>query len=132
LTGAARAELHVITSTAPNLRSGTVLPDNARLRIPDGATVHILRKPQQRTYTLDGPFTGTLLEYLRRPKCGWLNRLIGNCPTIHDPAIGGTPGAVRGRPPESKPGGVRSMRPPPGGVRAYQPKPDGVAKTPAQ
>lgn len=102
--GAALAELLITSSTAPDLKNGTVLPDSVEFNIPAGATVSILRKPQQRTYTLEGPFTGTLLEYLKRPKCGWWRRLFGNCAET---------------PRRSGPvGGVRSARPPVGGARS--------------
>ena len=101
---AALAELLITSSTAPDIKNGTVLPDGVEFNIPAGATVSILRKPQQRTYTLEGPFTGTLLDYLKRPKCGWWRRLFGNCadgPRRSDPV-----------------GGVRSARPPVGGARS--------------
>ena len=58
--GEARADYRIIKSNVPQLKAGTVLPDQAKLIIPEGGRVTVLRSGK--TKTIDGPFEGFVSE----------------------------------------------------------------------
>ena len=89
------ADIVIQSSSDENIKAGTKLPDGSKLRIPDNVTVNLLKTPENETYTLVGPFVGTLEDYKNKKKCKWYKRVLGNCSTggikSSDP-VGGTRG----------------------------------------
>ena len=55
----AGAEIIILSSNAPSLKSGQVLADNAALNIPAGKSAQLIL-PSGKTKTLKGPFNGTV------------------------------------------------------------------------
>lgn len=53
------ADIIILTSNAPKLKSGQTLPDNASLNIPAGKKVQLIL-PSGKTKTLKGPFNGNV------------------------------------------------------------------------
>ncbi|MGH1349547.1 MAG: hypothetical protein ACRBBN_01880 [Methyloligellaceae bacterium] len=91
------ADLVITGASDPKYKVGEKLPDNTKLEIPADITVSILKIPEQETYVVRGPHTGTLEEYIKKKTCPWIERLFGVC----------------GREDRSEPptGGVRAIRP---------------------
>ncbi len=91
------ADLVITGASDPKYKVGEKLPDTTKLEIPADITVSILKIPEQETYVVRGPFTGTLEDYIKKKTCPWIERLFGNC----------------GREDRSEPptGGVRAIRP---------------------
>lgn len=102
-TFAAEAALEVTRSTAPNIKRGDVLADDAVLNVPEGAEIQLLKTPENTTHTVKGPHSGTLKDYLGH--CSIWNALLGRCRRGGGEVDGGTRGAA------PVPGGVRSLRP---------------------
>lgn len=57
----ARADLHVIESTAAGIRVGSRLADNETIAVPAGAHVRVVL-PSGKTQTLKGPYKGTAAD----------------------------------------------------------------------
>jgi hypothetical protein len=57
-SSAARAEMEVIESNAPNISKGSRYPDDAQLDIPPGKSVRVLVLPSKTIKTLFGPQDG--------------------------------------------------------------------------
>lgn len=99
IVGEARAELEVKRSSAPGMKVGQKVEDEARLAIPQGKEVEFFKLPSGPTYTVKGPYEGTLAEYTS--PCPWWKAAVGNCKK-DELDTGGTrgaaevPGAVRG------------------------------------
>ena len=69
------AEIEVLESTVPAIKAGSVLKDDARLKLPAGATVRVLLRATGATKTLKGPFEGAVTAY--KDGRSWRNRLLG-------------------------------------------------------
>ena len=90
----ARADLHVIESTAPTIKVGSQLADRDSLTIPAGAQIRVVL-PSGKTQTVKGPFNGTVGELAKgQPRnegvLAWLSDILktGGATEI-------TPGATR-------------------------------------
>lgn len=94
----ALAEMEVISSTAPALKTGAILADDAAVDIPDGATVTLMKKPGGAQAVIKGPYKGALSAYMKKDRT-WLDRIIGK----------GGEGTSQGTPH----GGTRSIARPP-------------------
>jgi hypothetical protein len=98
LTGAARAELEVKRSTVDGLRVGAKVSETAKLAVPANKEIEFFKLPSGPTYTIKGPYDGTLADYTN--PCPWWKAAVGSCkPSELD--TGGTrgvevPGATRG------------------------------------
>ena len=114
-TLAAHADLEVLSSSASEITVGTVLSDDAVIKIPDGSQLQLVRSPQGTTHTLSGPFEGTLNDYENRPQCAWWQNILGMCVKQPRDPLGGVEGGVRGKP---QAGGTRSVVPIAGGVKS--------------
>lgn len=90
---AALAESEVLESTAPQIAAGTKLADDARVKVPDGASIRVLILSSGTTKTLKGPYTGTVGGY--KDDRSWWNRITG-----------------RNKDDDAPVGATRSMRPP--------------------
>ena len=75
----AHADLVITGASDPQFKTGTKLKNDERLKIPSDITVSIMKLPEQETYVVQGPFEGTLQEYIKIKTCPWLERLIGLC-----------------------------------------------------
>lgn len=84
---AACAKLLVTESTVSGVAMNATFADDAIFDVPDGKKIRFLKKPENSTYEIDGPYRGTLADY--RPKCGWWQRLQRQCGTQRD-VEGGT------------------------------------------
>ena len=102
-SGAARAELLVTESTVDGVAMNAAFTDGATFDVPAGKKIKFLKKPENTTHEIDGPYRGTLAGY--KPGCGWWAWTTGKC--------GGRTGAVEG--------GSRSAAPVPGGTRDVPP-----------
>jgi hypothetical protein len=60
LAAPAVAEISVLESTAPGLKSGARLPDDASVDIPAGKSLRVLL-PSGQTKSINGPFHGRIL-----------------------------------------------------------------------
>ncbi len=92
LSGPARAEMEVTSSTVPDLKVGTKLPDNAALDIGKGQVLRVMKSGK--TYEIAGPYHGSLDEYTKR--CSWWQSMLGTCTKQPAEDVGATPGATRG------------------------------------
>jgi hypothetical protein len=72
----ALAEIEVTESTAPAIKTGTTLPDDAQFNVPDGATVSLMKKPGNTPFVIKGPYQGTLAGYLQKNR-SWWRRMLG-------------------------------------------------------
>ena len=92
------AELEVKRSTVPAMQVGAKIAETAQLSVPSGSEVEFFKLPAGPSYTVKGPYTGTLAEYTN--PCPWWKAAVGSCkPQELD--TGGTrgvevPGATRG------------------------------------
>ncbi len=102
ISHSAYADLVVTASSHSDIKIGTKLPDNTRLRIPEDITIDILKTPENETYTLKGPFVGTLEDYKQQKKCKWYQRILGNCDNNSNDSTTGTVGGVRSIQPPSR------------------------------
>jgi len=71
-----RADMEVLESTVPDLKAGATLKDDAKLKLPGGATVRVLLKATGSTKTLKGPYEGTVAAY--KEDKGWWDRMTGH------------------------------------------------------
>jgi hypothetical protein len=88
--GPASASLEVTRSTAPRIKVGTRLNDNAIFDVPEGREIELLKTPQNSTHSISGPYRGTLSGYT--PPCPWWKAVIGSCKEGGDIREGGTRG----------------------------------------
>jgi|EndMetStandDraft_9_1072997.scaffolds.fasta_scaffold28952_2 hypothetical protein len=88
--GAAHAGLEVTRSTTARIKVGATFNDNAILDVPAGGVIELLKKPQNSTHHIAGPYKGTLADYT--PPCSWWKAVVGSC---KEPA-GMREGATRG------------------------------------
>ncbi len=78
-TNYAYADLVITGASDPKYKVGEKLPDTTKLEIPADITVSILKIPEQETYVVRGPYTGTLADYIKKKTCPWVERLFGLC-----------------------------------------------------
>lgn len=68
----ARADLLIQgVDKAPEVKQGTTVPDDHTFDLPDGARLNLLQTPSGETFTMRGPFKGTLQKFTADCK-GWL------------------------------------------------------------
>jgi hypothetical protein len=72
----ASAEIEVTESTVPAIKAGATLPDDTQFNVPDGATVSVMKKPENAQFVIKGPFQGTLAAYLKKDR-SWWGRMTG-------------------------------------------------------
>ncbi len=65
----------MIELSVPDVKKNAALPDCAMFNVPDGKKIKLLKKPQNATYEIVGPYKGTLDGY----QCGWWANFTGNC-----------------------------------------------------
>ena len=90
----ARADLHVIESTAAAIKVGSQLADSDSITIPAGTQIRVVL-PSGKTQTVKGPFTGTVAELAKgQPRnegvLAWLRDFLKT-----GGATEATPGATR-------------------------------------
>jgi hypothetical protein len=85
----AMAETEVLESSAPGLAVGDKLADNARVKVPDGASIRVLIQSSGTTKTLKGPYEGTIGAY--KDDRSWWERITGR-KKDDDAPIGATRG----------------------------------------
>ena len=98
LVGSAHADVEVKKSSSPSFKVGARYGETSQLSVPAGGEVEFFKLPTGPTYTVTGPYTGTLADYTN--PCPWWKSAVGSCKEAA-PATGGTrgvevPGAVRG------------------------------------
>lgn len=91
----ARADVHVIESTAAAIRVGSRLEDHETIAIPAGAQVRVVL-PSGKTQTLKGPYKGAVADLAKgQPRnegvMAWLREILKT-----GGATEATPGATRG------------------------------------
>lgn len=91
---AAVAEIEVLESSAPGITAGAKLPDEAQVKIPEGASIRVLILSSGSTKTVRGPYQGTVGAY--KDKRSWWERVTGR-EKDSDAPIGATRGM---RPPQ--------------------------------
>jgi hypothetical protein len=104
MTGAAQAQLEVKRSTVPGLKTGARLGEESPLSVPTGTEIELFKLPAGPTYTVKGPYEGTLAGYTN--PCPWWQAAVGSCKK-EELDTGGTRGAAE------VPGAVRGFRKPP-------------------
>jgi hypothetical protein len=87
---AAHASLEVTHSTAPRVKVGTKLNDNAVFDVPAGRKIELLKTPQNTTHEIVGPYNGTLAGY--KTPCPWWKAVVGSCREPGDTREGATRG----------------------------------------
>ena len=90
----ARADLHVIESTAPGIKVGSQLADRDPLTVPAGTQIRVVL-PSGKTQTIRGPFTGAVADLAKgQPRNDgvlvWLKEFLKT-----GGATEATPGATR-------------------------------------
>jgi hypothetical protein len=73
----AHADLYVVESTAPGIERDAAFPDGAIFDVPAGKKIRLLKKPENSTHEIVGPYKGALDAY--KPHCGMWERFIGKC-----------------------------------------------------
>ena len=91
---AALAEIEVLESSAPEIAAGAKLADEARVNVPEGASIRVLILSSGSTKTLKGPYEGTVAAY--KDDRSWWERITGRDKDTDAPI-----------------GATRGMRPPP-------------------
>ncbi len=66
------AETQVLESDVPDLPTGATIADDAKITIPDGATLRVLDLSKGETKALKGPYTGTVENY--KEELSWWER----------------------------------------------------------
>lgn len=94
IPAAAFAEIEVLESSAPQIVAGAKLADDARVKVPDGASIRVLILSSGTTKTLKGPYEGTIAAY--KDDRTWWERITGRN-KVDDAPIGATRGM---RPPQ--------------------------------
>jgi hypothetical protein len=107
ISGTARAELEVKRSSAPGVKVGEKVGEEKSLSVPSGTEVELFKLPAGPTYTVKGPYEGTLADYTN--PCPWWKAAIGSCKK-NELDSGGVPGATRGA--GEVPGAVRGFKKP--------------------
>ena len=91
---AVRAEIEVLESSAPGITAGAKLPDEAQVKVPEGASIRVLVLSSGSTKTVKGPYQGTVGDY--KDERSWWERITGREKDTDAPI-----GATRGmRPPQ--------------------------------
>jgi len=90
----AQAELDVMSSTAPALKPGTKLSDDAEFHLGAGEVVRVQNVHSGKTYEIQGPFVGSLDQY--KKACPWWRGALGTCEQTSPEDLDATPGATRG------------------------------------
>ncbi len=103
LATSARAELEVKRSSVPSVKVGAKVGDESRLSVPSGTEIELFKLPAGPTYTVKGPYEGTLAGYTN--PCPWWKAAVGSC-RKEELDTGGTRGAAE------VPGAVRGLRKP--------------------
>jgi hypothetical protein len=93
LVDRATADVLVLDSNVPGVKRGTQLPDNARLRVPAGKSVMIMR-PSGETQDVGGPYDRLVRELSRGETIGETFRRMKT--QLEKEAVGGSIGATRG------------------------------------
>ena len=80
------------------MKVGARVSETAPLSVPGGSEVEFFKLPAGPTYTVKGPYDGTLADYTN--PCPWWKSAVGSCKPAETEA-GGTrgaevPGATRG------------------------------------
>jgi hypothetical protein len=104
--GEARAELEVKRSTAPGMKTGYKVADEKQLSVPNGTEVEFFKLPAGPSYTVKGPYQGTLADYTN--PCPWWKAATGSCKKDDQLDTGGTRGVTG----SEVPGATRGIRKP--------------------
>jgi hypothetical protein len=96
--GAMAQQLEVKRSSVPAMKVGEKVAEASRFSVPSGTEVEFFKLPAGPTYTVKGPYEGTLAEYTN--PCPWWKAAVGSCKK-DELDTGGTrgaevPGATRG------------------------------------
>lgn len=89
-TPSAKAEMEVLESSVSGIQTGSKLPDDAMLKLPENATLR-LQLADGNTMTLQGPYEGTAGDY-KPQKAGWWQRLFGGDKDKSNSTIGASRG----------------------------------------
>jgi hypothetical protein len=100
---ASAQQLEVKRSTAPTMKAGQKVTEAAKFSVPSGTEVEFFKLPAGPTYTIKGPYEGTLAEYAN--PCPWWKAATGACKK-EELDTGGTRGAAE------VPGATRGIRKP--------------------
>lgn len=97
--GPAHADLLIQQADkAPAIKQGTTVPDDHTFDLPEDATINLLQTPSGQTFTMRGPFNGTLLKF--NSDCnGWLAFTRAYCKSADGDQlpVGGTRGVGKTR-----------------------------------
>jgi hypothetical protein len=104
MQGPARAELVVTDTTVGAVAKGASFDNDAEFNVPAGKWIKFLKKPENTTHEIDGPYKGTLANYSEA--CGWWDHLRGKCKGGNGDEVGGT----------------RAYKPVTGGTRSISPE----------
>ena len=63
-----RADLIIIDSSLPKYSTGVKFGNDTKFEVPKGQQLQLLQTPEGTTHILNGPYTGTLKAYVKRPK----------------------------------------------------------------
>jgi hypothetical protein len=99
----AHADLEVKRSSVPGVKVGAKMGEESQLKVPSGAELELFKLPAGPTYTVKGPYEGTLAGYTN--PCPWWKAATGAC-RKEELDTGGTRGAAE------VPGAVRGLRKP--------------------
>lgn len=103
MSAASAQQLEVKRSSAPSMKVGQKVGEAAKLSVPSGTEVEFFKLPAGPTYTIKGPYEGTLAEYAN--PCPWWKAATGACKK-EELDTGGTRGAAE------VPGATRGIRKP--------------------
>lgn len=92
--GVAHAELLVTESTVNGIAVNATFADAHAFDVPDGKKIRFLKRPENTTHKIDGPYQGTLAGYTSR--CGWWEWLLGHCGPTRDIEAGSRDASVPG------------------------------------
>jgi hypothetical protein len=93
LSGHATADVLVLDSSVAGVKRGAQLPDNARLRVPAGKSVMIMR-PSGETQDVAGPYDRLVRDLSRGETISEAFRRMKT--QLEKEAVGGSIGATRG------------------------------------
>lgn len=97
MTAPSSAEIEIVSAKGIDLKPGTKLDDSSVLNVPAAGELRVLKQPGALQYTVNGPFTGTLQQWVERCS-GWMSKFNSGCGAAgkgDQLPVGGTRGLQR-------------------------------------
>lgn len=77
--GPAIADYEVMESTVAGLPRGATVLEDAKVAIPEGGRVKLLKTGAGTTHELEGPYEGAISDYEAKSDCPWYKKISVGC-----------------------------------------------------